>query len=106
MHIFNSSYCAVEVDYVMKNRKVQLIPGRDGGSGQVQVMIPNDYLLEDDEEFVIYLELQSGSSAFLDISSTIIVIIGDQGIHQYTVCFFAICHSCSNGRTLRRAKYN
>ena len=76
------SYSAAGKDYVMKNRKVQLIPRRNGGSSQVKVVIPNDNLLEVDEEFVIYLELQAGSSAFLDISSTIIVIMGDQGIHR------------------------
>ena len=76
----------------MQNRRVQLVPGSNGGgSGSVRVMVPNDYLLEDDEEFVINLELMSGSSAFLDISSTIIVIIGDRGSCFEVAVYMSLC---------------
>ena len=42
------------------------------------VEIFEDRLLEDNEEFVVNLELKHGSAA-VDISSTIVLIMGDQG---------------------------
>ena len=71
---------AVGNDYRLSNRKVQLIPGVNNETGEVQVRILNDYHSEDNEDLLVHLELKSGLSASLDISNTIIIIIGGQGI--------------------------
>ena len=79
--MYNVSNFTVGEDYELLRETVKLIPGSNEGNGRVRLMIPNDYMLEDDEEFVINVELQPDSSALLDISSTIIVIMGDQGMY-------------------------
>ena len=74
---------AVGDDYKLSNRRVELIPGVNNDTGEVQLRIVNDHYPEDDEDLVVHLELKSGSSATVDssASSTIVVIIGDQGTY-------------------------
>ena len=79
-------YFPVGDDYKLSNRRVELLPGVNDDTGQVQIRIVNDHYPEDDEDLVVHLELKSGLSASVDssASSTIVVIIGDQGIIIYT----------------------
>ena len=67
------------MDYQVYNRRVQLIPRAGVVRGQVHIEIFDDSLLEDNEEFVVNLELKPGSSAAIDISSAIVLIMEDQG---------------------------
>ena len=62
----------------MSNRRVKLIPGVNDNSGKVKVKVRNDYLSEESEEFLVKLEVISGS-ALVDISFTMVIILGNDG---------------------------
>ncbi|CAI8057704.1 hypothetical protein GBAR_LOCUS31434, partial [Geodia barretti] len=66
-------------DYLLYNDRVRLIPNLKAGTsgGKVVIEIVDDGLLEDNEEFVVNLELNPGSSAALEISSTVVLIMED-----------------------------
>lgn len=63
----------------MSNRRVKLVPGVNGNSGQVQIRVNNDDLSESSEEFLVRLEIISGSAS-IDISFTIVIILGNDGM--------------------------
>ena len=64
-------------DYQLFSRRAQLLPRRNTSTVYIEVF--DDDLVEEDEEFVVKLELNEGSSAVVDISSAIVLIMGDQG---------------------------
>ena len=73
------SFATVGEDYLLYNDRVRLIPNLKAGTsgGKVVIEIVDDGLLEDNEEFVVNLELNPGSSAALEISSTVVLIMED-----------------------------
>ena len=76
---FDSFFYTVGEDYLLFNDRIHLVPNprADRSDKPVVIEIRDDGILEDNEEFVVNLELKEGSSAALDVSSTVVLIMED-----------------------------